>query len=759
MFRFRCESVRVLPPKPLSSLHILPVRLIRSCKSAVRSGLPICLSAATLCLLASLSAPAQDTAGQGAAIDQPQAAINTLPTVTVEEKALDTARAQISPSLGATMYTLDADKIDSQSQGEFASFDQTFYRFPGVVLDELDKRLHVRGEEANLQYRIDGLLLPDGLSGFGQELSTQFLNSVSLITGILPAQYGNRTAGIVDIATKTGDDMTNRGTASIYGGNYETIMPSIEYGGRSGSFSGYGLASFLHDGIGMANTNSSYRPTHDDTNQSKGFANLSYLIDSTSRLTLIVSGDYSSFQLPTTRGIAPQFNYGSVSTFDSSKLNENQYEQAYYEILGYQKSLGDVNVQLTQSTRYSDVLFTPDPIGDLIFNGIASETDHQLVSNNFQTDVSDRINDRHTLRTGLNFSLLQAQVNTTDTVLPATFSGGQLVATPGGLPFRILDNYQKTAELYGIYAQDEWHITPKLTANYGLRADLWDAFIQESQVSPRINFVYKPEEPTTIHWGYGRFFTPPPLELINAENVAKMNNTTNAVDPSLQGTAADPVRSERYDYYDVGINHDVTRYFHIGLDGYYKEKKYTLDEGQFGPAMIFSPTNADEGIVKGLELTVSYEKEGFAAWGNVARSQAIARGLVSGQWQFTPDEVAYMESHWYHLDHNQDWTASAGGSYKWRNAWGNTKIYTDGLFGSGLYSGFANITERPTYTTVNVGMVHEFELGPGKNLRVRLDVTNVGDITYELRTGTGIGVFAPQYLPRRAIYAGVSKDF
>jgi len=696
----------------------------------------------------------QNDNGGGAA-----ASIATLPTVTVEEKALDTARAQISPSLGATTYTLDSDKIDSQSQGEFASFDQTFYRFPGVVLDELDKRLHVRGEEANLQYRVNGLLLPDGLSGFGQELSTQFLDSVSLITGILPAQYGNRTAAIVDIRTKTGDELMNRGTASVYGGNYETIMPSVEYGGRSGPFSGYELASFLHDGIGMANTNANYRPTHDDTNQSKAFANLSYLIDSTSRLTLIVSGDYSSFQLPTTRGQTPQFNFGSISTFDSSRLDENQYEQAYYEILGYQKNSGDVNLQLTQSTRYSDVLFTPDPIGDVIFNGIASQTDHQLVSNNFQADVSDRVNDGHTLRTGLSFNLLQAQVNTTDTVLPAAFNGSQWAPTPGGLPFRIADNYSKTAELYGIYLQDEWHITPKLTANYGLRADLWDAFITESQVSPRINFVYKPVEPTTLHAGYGRFFTPPPLELIQSSDVSKFDNTTNAVDPSLKGTAADPVRAERYDYYDLGINQDFTRYFHIGLDGYYKWKQRTLDEGQFGPAMIFSPNNAEEGLVRGLELTVSYEKEGFAAWGNVARSQAIARGLVSGQWQFDPEEVAYMQSHWYHLDHNQDWTASAGGSYKWTNRWGNTKVYADGLFGSGLYSGFANIAERPTYVTANVGAVHEFVLGPGNNLRVRLDITNLGDITYELRSGSGIGVFAPQYLPRRAIYAGVSKDF
>ena len=239
-----------------------------------------------------------------------------------------------------------------------------------MTQDELDKRLHVRGEEANLQYRINGLLLPDGLSGFGQELSTRFLDSVSLITGTLPAQYGNRTAGVIDMHTKSGADL-NGGVVTLYGGSFDTVTPTIDYGGNSGPYSGYGLFSYRHDAIGMANPNPSYQPTHDKTDQFKGFANLSYLIDDSSRLSLILSGAQSSFQIPTADGQTPQYQFGAITAFDSSKINESQYEQAYYEILGYQKRLGNIDLQLTQSTRYSDVSFTPDTIGDVIFNGIA----------------------------------------------------------------------------------------------------------------------------------------------------------------------------------------------------------------------------------------------------------------------------------------------------------------------------------------------------------------------------------------------------
>jgi outer membrane receptor protein involved in Fe transport len=705
-------------------------------------------------LLASSTASAQDISGQNTGTDQAQTDTFNLPAVTVQEKALDEARAQISPSLGATVYTLDSEKIDVQSQGEFASFDQTFYRFPGVAQDELDKRLHVRGEEADLQYRIDGMLLPDGLSGFGQELSTKFLESVSLITGTLPAQYGNRTAGIVDITTKTGQDL-NGGLLSAYGGQYETALTTVEYGGTCGPFRGYGLFSFMQDSLGMANPTASFRPIHDDTDQFKGFADVSYLIDSTSRLTLIMSGADSSFQLPVNGGQVPHYQYGAITTFDSNKVNDNQYEQASYEILGYQKNLDNIDLQLTQSTRVSNVSFKPDTVADVIFNGVASDTDHQLISNNLNCDVSDRVNEQHTVRTGLSFSFYQAQVNTTDTVLPATWNGSQWVATPGGLPFDIVDNNAKAAELYGVYLQDEWRITPKLTVNYGVRADLWTAYINESQISPRVNFVYKLLQATTLHAGYGRYFTPPPLELVQTGDVSKFNNTTDAIDPSLRSTTADPVRSERYHYFDAGVNQDIAHNLHVGVDAYYKIKTNVLDEGQFGPAMIFSPNNAAKGLVRGVELTVSYEKDGFTAWGNVARSQATVEGITSGQWQFTPEEVAYMNSHWYHLDHDQNWTASAGSSYKW----GQFKVYADALYGSGLYSGFCNMTELPGYVTFNVGMTYDLKLSPGNNLKFRFDVTNVGDLSYEIRNGSGIGVFAPQYLPRRAFYAGVSKNF
>jgi len=690
------------------------------------------------------------------AAEQAPDAVVALPEIVVEMLTLDKARQAIAPELGATRYTLDAQKIDTQSQGQDAAFDQTFYRFPGVAQDELDKRLHVRGEEANLQYRIDGFLVPDGLIGYGQELATRNLESVSMVTGTLPAQYGGRTAAIVDMTSKSGQT-TNGGSISVYGGSYDTARTTIDYGGTSGQWTYYGNFAFNHDAIGMANPAPTYFPAHDDTNVFKGFVNLSYLIDATSRITLIVSGNNNTFQIPNISGSPPLYTYNSVTTFDSSKLNERQSEYAYYEILGYQKNFGDVDLQVSQSFRASDLNFKPDVVGDVVFNGIASAADHKLLSNNFQTDVSDKLNDSHTLRGGASVSVQHAAVNTTDTVLPAAWDQAQAAwVQTSSQPIVLTDNYSKTGELVSGYIQDEWKLTEHLTVNAGLRGDLWSAFITENQISPRLNITWKPVEETTLHAGYGRSFTPPPLELIPAANIGLFHGTTTGVDPSLLGDTA-AVKAERYTYYDVGANQDLLdKKLRVGVDAYIKDKEFTLDEGQFGPAMIFSPNNSQKGLVRGIDFTVTYDWNDFSFWGNVTRSQALAYGITTGQWQFPASWVAYMSDHWYHLDHDQNWTASAGVAYTFDN---KTKIYADMLYGSGLYSGFCNSVELSPYATFNVGLTHTFKLDDGSDLKLRFDVTNVADLKYEIRDGTGIGVWAPQYLPRRGVYGGITKTF
>src|SRR6266404_4247499 len=344
----------------------------------------------------------------------PAAAPATAEQVVVTSQELDISREQIVPSLGATRYTVGPDRLDSQAQGQDAPFNQTILRFPGVAQDSFGQ-LHVRGEHANLQYRIDDVLLPESIPGFGPELATRFADNISLMTGALPAQFGFRETGVIDIHTKSGAVFSGN-EASIYVGSFDTFMESLERGGVTGKLSYYVTQSYLHDGIGIENPTGSSSPIHDDTDQFKEFAYLSYVIDDTSRFTLLAGDNHNDFQIPNNPGQTPMFNDMGRTNFNSAKLNENQSEDNAYEILTYQKNAGDFNFQASVFNRYSSILFRPDNVGDLIFNGVASRVDRDILSNGAEFDSSYKLNDEHTLRGGLS-----SRSNTPPSIPPPWF--------------------------------------------------------------------------------------------------------------------------------------------------------------------------------------------------------------------------------------------------------------------------------------------------------------------------------------------------
>ena len=669
----------------------------------------------------------------------------TAEQVVVTSQELDISREAIVPNLGATRYTVGPDRLDSQSRGEDAPFNQTMLRFPGVAQDSFGQ-LHLRGEHANLQYRIDDVLLPESIPGFGQVLETRFADSISLITGALPAQFGFRTTGVIDIHTKNGA-VFQQGDASVYGGSFDTVMPSLEYGGVAGKLNYYVTASYLHDGIGIENPTRSANPIHDDTDQYRMFGYSSYIIDDTSRFVLLTSGYHGDFEIPNSPGQTPQFTDMGRSTFNSAKLDETQVEQDAYAILTYQKKIEDFNMQASVFTLYSSVLFRPDDVGDLIFNGVASRVDRDIFSNGVEFDASYKLTDQHTLRGGFLFSEQHATVGTATLVFPVDADGNQT----SDVPLRIVDSHGKYGYFYGFYLQDEWKPFEQLTINFGGRFDVVNAFVDENQLSPRINVVYTPWTGTALHAGYARYFTPPPLENVDQSTIAKFAGTTN----ESAITKDSPVTSERAHYFDAGVTQKITEGFNVGLDGFYKSAHSVLDEGQFGEALILSSFNYKRGEIYGGEFTANYDKGGFSAYLNAAYEWARGTNVSSAQFLFDPDEFAYIKKNWVFLDHDQRFTGSAGISYTWKD-W---RASIDGLYGNGLRRGFANTQKNQPYETFNLSLSRRIQLTEKIALKIRFDVVNLFDKIYELRDGSGIGVGAPQFGQRRGFYGTVACDF
>lgn len=677
-------------------------------------------------------------------------------TIVVTAHKLDEARDQILPSLGASEFNFDRQSLDNQPQGADRNLSQVLLQAPGVTQDSFGT-VHVRNEHGNLQYRLDGILVPESISGFGQTFDPRIASSIDLITGTLPAQYGYRTSGVVSLRTQTGA-FDNGGDIGIYGGSHDTIQPSATLRGSTGKLNYFLSGSYLHNDLGIENPTPSREVIHDKTDQYRAFGYLSDILSDTSRLTLFGGTAIGTFQIPNNPGQVPAFTYNGRSTFDSALLDQNQVENTHYGVLAYQYTGDKLNLQVAPFIRYSRTHFTPDPSGgDLIFNGSADESRLSSLAAGVQVDSSYTLSDQHKLRFGLFFQNERTRSNIVTRVFPVDASGAQ----SSDQPIAIATDGGKTGQLYGVYLQDEWMVSPELTVNAGLRFDAVRAYTHEQQLSPRLNLVYKPTGTTTIHAGYARNFTPPPQELVGATTVAQFNGTTR----EAAITTADPVRAEREHYFDVGIQQIVAHGLTLGLDGYYKIKRDLLDEGQFGSSLVMSPFNYAKGKAWGVELRADYSRGPVSLYANVARGQEKGKDIVSSQFFFDPAELDYIAHHYIFTDHSQRWTASGGGSITIKDGLGTLVPSADFVYGDGLRREdpngiIPNGGKLPSYVQVNFGIAQNFD-GPGflEGITLRFDVVNLLDETYLLRDGTGVGVGAPQYGPRRGFFVGLSKSF
>lgn len=651
---------------------------------------------------------------------------------------------------GASSYRFDQTAIHELPAGSNSEMSEVLEQAPGVSQDAYGQGqgdIHIHGENGGgIQYRLDGVFLPDAVSEFGELFSPRFTRSITLLTGVLPAEMSYRTEGVIDIRTKNGcsDGGASNNNVEFWGGQHDTVEPSFEYGGCAGSLGYYFGGSYLQSRLGLQSPSPSSTPHHDLTRQGQLFGAVNLALAQHTTLTLLMGLAENYFEIPPTPNLSPLYSLDHVANYPSSQVNESEQEQNYYELLLLHGRLTNtIDYQIAAFDRYYALNYAPDPVGDLIYNGIAPRLSHSGWLNGLQADATDYLNQQHTLQGGFYVSGESIELDDQALTFPAT-DGKQT----SSIPITIIDNHNSFVWLGGLYLEDEWRPIERLTIYGGLRWDAMSASVTESQLSPRFSIVYDLTRTTVIHGGYARYFKTPPFESLALGTVRAFQDTT-AASPTAYGN--DRVPAERDDYLTAGIRQKV-KHFNIGIDGFGQLAHDQLDLAQFAGTPLVSPLSYRHGRAWGADLTLDYREPNLSAYLNFSYAILQARDIIAGQYLAdSADEIAYIANHWIFLDDSQEFTGSGGIAYR---IWG-VLLSVDGIWGSGYRRGFANTGELPPILQFNCAVEHGFDLPKLGSVAARLTVINLFDHVYQIRNGTGIGVSSPQYGPRRSFYGSL----
>lgn len=681
--------------------------------------------------------------------------------IVVTAQRLNAAREKIDPSIGAQASIFQHTDLEVQPGGVDRGLAGVLLQAPGVSMDnDGDGEVHIRNEHGNVLYRLNGINIPQAFHGFGSLVDPRVAESVEVLTGALPAQYGFRTSGVVNLTTRK-ESFDADGDVGIYGGSNGTYIPSFTMRVPIGRLNYFVSGSYQLTDQGLANPEPTRSAIHDRSKTWRGFGYLSYILGDNDRITMFGGTALANVQLPNQTGINPDYHFNGRTTFDSATLDQSQKQDAWFGVTSWQHSTDAFNLQVSAFTRYAKARYLPDPQGGtLMFNGTESDLTQTSQALGLQVDGSLKLGDAHTLRAGLFYQQDRSRSNSINRVFPGVFNPvTNVIDQTSDVPIVVPVSERLTGRDWAAYIQDEWKLGKTVTVNAGLRYDHTDSQISESQLSPRIGLVWTPDGATTVHLGYARYFTPPPLVLIGQGTLAAFNGTTGAPSSAISG----PIRAQRENLFDVGMQHQFGGRLTLGIDAYYKLATNLLDDAELSTLRISSPFNYAKAHNWGVELSASYAKGPLHVYGNLARGEQKATNIVSNQFLFDLGEVAYIQNHYIFTDHSQKWTASGGIQLDLDDGIGKLRPAVDFIYGSGLRAGdpagiVPNGGTQQSYVVANFGLAQVIG-NEEHGWILRFDVVNLFDKIYLEADGSGVGAGQPVYGPRRGFFVGLRKSF
>ncbi len=466
--------------------------------------------------------------------------------------------------------------------------------------------LHPRGSEYQTQFVVNGIPLTNNLSpGFGPEIEAEDVDSMSVYTAGIPAEYGRKMGGVVELNTAQDTRQGLHGQLVLAGGNFNTAggYSMLQY------LSGRNLFGISADGATTSHYLNPPVPQNFTNTGTLGDFSGSYERQFTSndRLTMMYRHELVRYQVPNeqVQQIAGQQQDGNI-----------------FEDMGI--------------IRYEHV-FSSNVVGDV--RGMVREDSNGLSSNGQSTPII-AFQQNHFTEAYFNSSIAihygrhewKAGVEADNTFLHENFS--DIITDPTqfdpGTPTRFSFAGNRPDLEQSAYVQDLIRLG-KWTASAGLRWDHYQLLVNQNAVSPRLALSrYFSKADLLAHISYDRVFQTPAFENI-------LLSSSPAVVVLNPDVLRIPVEPSHGNYYEAGITKGFFGEFSLDTNVYYRQVNEFADDDLLLNTPLSFPIAFRKASIYGAEAKINLphwgKLSGFISYSYMVASAyfPVTGGLFLGQ--------------------------------------------------------------------------------------------------------------------------------
>lgn len=555
-----------------------------------------------------------------------------------------TADAQNVENIPTTHTDVDASQISKlplSSPGNGLSEAVTLTS-PGVVADS-NGFFHPLGDHAQTQYSVDNQPITDQQSkAFSTQLPVNAIQSLEVITGATPAEYGDKSSLVINAITRSGLNQTKpSGSFTSTYGRFNTVQEEAALAFGSAKFGNFTAFNFERSNRFLDAPE--FVSMHNNGNSTSIFNRFDYSFSGKDTFHLNLFLARNKFDI--------------ANTYEQEALGQDQRQQVksinvapgFVHIFN-----GSTVLTVNPYYRNDQVNYYPsaNPFSDrtqtisqsrrLVNTGVRGDVAYVKGIHNFKIGGQFQ---RTFLNEGFSFGITDPNFNDPAS---ADFLPGlrQYDLTHGGRLFNF--NGRATIKQEAAFIQDALNFKNGLTVSLGLRFDNYNGLSKGKSLQPRlgVSYLFKPTN-TVVRASYTRNFETPYNENLIFSNAA---GTNGFADGSFGDVNAAPLKPGNRNQFNVGLQQGIGRYVVADIDYFNKYTRSAYDFNVLLNTPITFPISWDKSKIDGVSFRLNLTNyKGLSAFFTASHTRARFFPPETGGFFFNSD----LPEGVFRIDHDQ----------------------------------------------------------------------------------------------------------